>query len=177
MKPFITPEISVTGQKVLRFQCENIEIKNIAQWFKNLSIVGYSMPVDHSLQAAWIFRLIFDTGVALEFSAACTAVDGWQEVGSLNIRCIDKDDDEMPELDVPMVKKELPPFRVTSVAKLTYQDEHFQSECGIRFSTENEEEILVITGNSPGSVSVTTPFSTSPLKSEFLVAELERIFL
>lgn len=177
MKPFITPDISATGQKVLRLQCENIEPENISKYAQDLSVVAYSMPTGHSFQAAWIFRLIFSNGASLEFSSACTMVVGWQEAGSLNIQLVNQVTHEKSVIDAVLVRVEMPPFRVTSLAKLVYEDKDFRSECGIAIGGENEEEIVVATGISPGSVSIAAPFSTSPFEPEFSVSECNREFL
>ncbi len=177
MKPFITLDISATGQKVLRLQCENIETENISKYVQDLSVVAYSMPTGHSFQAAWIFRLIFSNGASLEFSSACTMVVGWQEAGSLNIQLIDQEANEKLAIDAVLVRVEIPPFRVTSLVKLVYEDKNFRSECGIAIGGGNEEEIVVATGISPGSVSISVPFSTSPFEPEFSVSECSRELL
>lgn len=174
MKPFITPDISANGQKVLRLQCESIEPENIPKYAQDLSVVAYSMPTGHSFQAAWIFRLIFSNGSSLEFSSACTMVVGWQEVGSLNIQLINQ---AKPDIDAVLVRFEVPPFRVTSLVKLVYEDNNFRSECGIAIGGENGDEIVVATGVSPGSVSIAAPFSTSAFDPEFSVSECSREFL
>ncbi|WP_353393388.1 hypothetical protein [Hydrogenophaga sp. 5NK40-0174] len=174
MKPFIIPDISTTGQKVFRLQCENIEPEKMPKYVQDLSVVAYSMPVGHSFQAAWIFRLIFSNGSSLEFSSACTMVDGWQEVGSLNIQLINQ---SKSDIDSVLVRVEVPPFRVTTLVKLVYEDNSFRSECGIAVGGENEEEIVVATGVSPGSVSIAAPFSTSPFEPEFPVSECSRELL
>ena len=171
MKPFITPEISASGQKVLRFQCKNIEAKNISSDMQNLSIVAYSMPIDHSFQAAWIFRLILSNGTSLEFSSACTAVMDWQEVGSLNIQLVNQAANKKSVTDAVLLRIEVTPFRIISLKKLTYEDKNFRTECGIAIYGQNEEEILITTGISPGSVSIAAPFSTDPFEPEFPVAQ------
>ena len=176
MKPFIIPDISANGQKVLRLQCENIEPENIQKYAQDLSVVAYSMPTGHSFQAAWIFRLIFSNGASLEFSSACTMVVGWQEAGSLNIQLISQAISEKPDIDAVLERVEVPPFRVTSLVKLVFEDNNFRSECGIAIGGENEE-IVITTGISPGSVSIAAPFSTSSFEPEFSVSECNREFL
>jgi hypothetical protein len=165
MKPFITPEISATEQKVLRFQCENITSENIPNYLQDLSVVAYAMPAGHSFQAAWIFRLIFSDDSSLEFSSACTMVVGWQEVGSLNVQLINP---VKMDADTVLVRVEVPPIRVMSLIKLLYENKNFRSECGIVIVGENEEEIVVATGISPGSVSIAAPFRRLLLSQSFL---------
>ena len=75
------------------------------------------------------------------------------------------------------MRVDVPPFRVTSLIKLVYEDNNFSSECGIAIGGANEEEIVVATGISPGSVSVSAPFSTSTFEPEFSVSECKREFL
>lgn len=174
MKPFIIPDILPDGKKVLHFQCENANAENVKNILQGLSIVAYSMPVGHSLQAAWNFRLILSNGYSLEFSSACTVVVGWQEVGSLNIQLINEAN---PGIDSVFVRVEVPPFRIKSLVKLVYEDQNFRSECGIAIEGDNEEEIVIAAGNSPGSVSIAAPFSVSPFEPEFSVSECIREFL
>ena len=104
-------------------------------------------------------------------------VVGWQEVGSLNIQLIDQTSSEKHDNDAVLVRVEVPQFRVTSLAKLVYEDNGFRSECRVAICGGNEEEIVITTGISPGSVSIAAPFSTSPFEPEFSVSECKRELL
>lgn len=174
MKPFITPDISADGRKLLKLQCENIESEKIPKYPQDLSIIAYSMPEGHSLQAAWIFRLIFSNEHSLEFSSACTMVDSFQEAGSLNIKLISRAVSENPEIDAVLVRIDIPHFQIKSMVKLTYEGDNFCSECGIAFGCANGEEIVIATGISPGSVSIAAPFSTSAFETEFSISKFNR---
>ncbi|MCY7388485.1 MAG: hypothetical protein LH481_10545, partial [Burkholderiales bacterium] len=154
MKPFITPEALDVGSKVIRFQCEGIVPENIWEGLRGLSIVAYEMPLEHSLRAAWIFRLIFDDCSIFEFSSACTMVVDWQEVGSLNIRLIHNSSDVPHHKVTGFVRVDIQQFSVGSLEKLVYQDDDVTSECGLVFCGVDDQEIVVAAGISPGSVSI-----------------------
>lgn len=174
MKSFITPDISANGQKIFRLQSENIDTKNILRHVQDLNIIAYLMPAEHSFQSAWIFRLIFNNGISLEFSSVCTMVNDWQEIGTLNIRLIDDTNSQESDIDQVLIKTEIPPFKVVSLIKLIYEDKEFCSDCGIVIIDQNEQEIVIATGISPGSVSILAPFSTSTFEPEFPVSECKR---
>lgn len=177
MKPFITPDISATGQKVLRFQCEGIASKDIWKSRQGLSVVAYAMPLGQSLQAAWIFQLIFDDGSLLEFSSACTQVIGWQEVGSLNIQLIRHPSNEQSDKGSDLLKTDVPNFRLNSLAKLVYVDNDVSSECALVLCGVSGEEIVVSAGISPGSVSIAAPFSETSFEPQFSVSVCKRELL
>jgi hypothetical protein len=44
MKPFITPEVSAQGKKLLKFQCEGISIRELRSMVLNKNIVCCSIP-------------------------------------------------------------------------------------------------------------------------------------
>lgn len=174
MKPFITPKTSLTGKKLLEFQCEGIEAKALGAFFEGRSIVAYAMPASHTLHSVWQFDLILDNGKRVEFSSACTQVFEWQEAGSLNLQvfggiCDDTDD---PLLQVTRLSISCP--RIVSIAKLTYEDTDFSSECGLALFCGNGEEILVAVGVAPGSVSVSAPFGRNSFEPEFPIAACKR---
>jgi hypothetical protein len=177
MKPYITPEISDAGHKLLRLQCENIEPKDIRRKTLNLSVVAYSMPPKHSFQAAWIFRLIFNNGNEIEFSSACTMVDSWQEAGSLNIQFMEKTMIEQSGEDSILLKVEIKPLLITSLIKLVYEGNEYESECGLIIVGETGQSITITTGVSPGSVSIKAPFSTSHFEPEFSLVNCRQISL
>ena len=174
MKPYITPEISPTGKKILRAQLEGTSSDQLAKNLADCSIVGYAMPKGHSFEAAWIFRLILDNGTSLEFSSTCTMVHGWQEAGSLNVQYIIHNPDAEWDLAPILVAVELPKLRVRSVEKLIYETEIFRSECGMEIRCDHKTTIVVMTGNPPGSVSVEAPFSTDKFEPEFYFEECSR---
>lgn len=172
MKPFIAPDILPNGKEVLRYQCEDLELGHFLETLSDLRVVAYSMPVGHSFQAAWVFRLIFNTGSALEFSSTSTMVGGWFGVGSLNMRFVQEE--ARSSGGGVMDRVEVPSFQLTSMAKLVCESDVMRSECGIVFGGEAGQEIVVTTGVPPGSVSIAAPFSSDPFEPEFAVSQCGR---
>jgi hypothetical protein len=172
MKPFIAPDILPNGKEVLRYQCEDLELGRFLQTLRDLRVVAYSMPDGHSFQAAWIFRLIFNTGSALEFSSTSTMVGGWIGMGSLNMRFVQKE--ARCGGGAVMTRVEVPSFQITSLAKLVCESDAIRSECGIVFGGEGGQEIVVATGIPPGSVTIAAPFSSAPFEPEFAVPQCSR---
>lgn len=174
MKPFITPELTATGKKVLAFQCEGVASDALSNAVKGRNIVAYSMPVGHSFQAAWVFRLILEGDDLFEFSSACTQVVGWHEVGSLSIRFVKGSNkgraDATPDLEAIAI----PVFRVLALEKLVYEDADVVSECALVLRGEDGEEIVVAAGIPPGSVSVTAPFTEGLFEPQFTLASCRR---
>jgi hypothetical protein len=172
MKPFIAPDILPNGKEVLRYQCEDLELGRFLATLRDLRVVAYSMPMGHSFQAAWLFRLIFNTGSALEFSSTNTMVSGWFGVGSLNMRYVQKE--SRYSADAVMERVDVPSFAITSLAKLVCESDVIRSECGIVFGGEAGQEIVVTTGIPPGSVSIAAPFSSAPFEPEFTMSQCSR---
>ena len=173
MKPFIT-NASEHGKFILRFQCEGKLREQIEETLLGSSIDSYAMPLTHSFQSAWIFRLYFDNGYCCEFSSSSTELIGWQEVGSLNIRFI-KNEDEQEESQNLLPKTYLDTFQVNNIEKLVYNDNDVYSECGLVFRDDQGKEIIIAAGISPGSVSVCASFTTGPFQPEFPVSDYQRI--
>jgi hypothetical protein len=92
-----------------------------------------------------------------EFSSASTVVTGWQEVGSLNIKCMLGKANSM---DGVFRKLSAGPFQVADVRCLVYEDAGVYSECGIVFYDDVGGEWTIAAGIPPGSVSISAPFLT-----------------
>lgn len=174
MKPFITPEISVTGKKVLTFQCEGIEASALWSALNGQQIVAYAMPYGHSFQAAWLFWLVLASGEVLEFSSACTQVVDWQEVGSLNIRFIGPAGVTSTDSELHRATVAVPPVHLQALEKLVYEDTDVVSECALVLRGEGGNEIVVAAGVPPGSVSVIASFSKGAFEPQFSISTCRR---
>lgn len=174
MKPFITLKFSASGKKLFSFQYEGTDSDSLWVLLEGRVIVAYSIPWRHSFKAAWMFRLFMDNNVMLEFSSACTKVVDWEEVGSLNIRFVDNyhqifsDDREMRKIEISATK-------LCKLEKIFYEDNEIISECALAFSMEGGGEIIVATGISPSSVSVSAPFEKISFEPEFSLNLCKRI--
>lgn len=174
MKPFITPKSSAVVKKLLHFQIEgNLNWSDLI----GREVVAYAKPSDHSFTEAWEFQLIFDDGGVLEFSSACTAVVGWQEVGTLNIKCVRPERQGVACGSLPTVSLITPPFFCERISRLGFEDDDVLTECGIVINAPNGDEIIIATGVSPGSVSVSAPFARDEFKPEFPLAVCKREIL
>lgn len=170
MKPYITDALQ-GGRFVLPFQIEGIPADQVGTSFDAASVVAYGLPKSQALQAAWLFRLVLDTGWILDFSSACTGVGGWQEIGSLNLqfaRTANEGD------AIEWVMNPLEDFRIASVERLVFEDEEVYAESGISFKDARHREIIVAAGTAPGSVTVALPSSPDLLQSEFELDQLQR---
>lgn len=174
MKPFITPEVSVIGKKMLAFQCKGIDASALWSALDGQHIVAYAMPTGHSFQAAWLFRLILSGGGLLEFSSACTQVVDWQEVGSLNIRFVDDSSYVSADLEPEVPTTAIPPLHLQALEKLVYEDADVVSECALALHGEDGEEIVVATGIPPGSVSVIASFTMGAFEPQFAISTCKR---
>jgi hypothetical protein len=177
MKPFITPEVSATGKKMLAFQCEGIDASALRTELIGQHIVAYSLPTGHSFQAAWLFRLILSGGGLLEFSSACTQVVDWQEVGSLNIRFVDHSSGVPADFELGMPTVAIPSLHLQALEKLVYEDADIVSECALVLHGEGSEEVVVAAGIPPGSVSVMASFTKGPFEPQFAISTCKRLRL
>ena len=174
MKSFINPEISVTGKKLLAFQFEGSENDSFWNLLRDHGVIGYAMPDGHTFQAAWLFRLICDGDMLIEFSSACTRVLGWQEVGTLNIRLMCRACEEpYDECHMPL-KIVSPAIPLKGIEKLVYEDDDVITECGLVLCGLDGKEIVIAAGISPGSVSVAATFAEGKFEPQFPLSMCKR---
>lgn len=175
MKPFIIPELSPTGQKILRLQCEGVERGALGKSIEGSNVVAYAMPEGQAHSAAWLFQLILDDGRLLEFSSACTEVVDWQEVGSLNIVLETEASEVRKSGAIAWARVPVAPFRISSADVLVYQDGDVVSECGLVICGQADSQIVICAGIPPGSVSVLLPNSKDSFEPQFSVSACTRL--
>ena len=174
MKPFITDAL-VNGRYILKYQIEGLNFSDIEPLFVGSKIVGYIFPKNQSLTTAWDFKLLFDNGKSIQFSSACTNVGGWDEMGSLNMSFSNYVSNEY--LDTNIYQKNEISFSVTEIEKLIYESKNVYSEAGIIFVSNIGEEIIIAASVSPGSISVSTPFSEANFEPELSLDDYKRVTL
>jgi hypothetical protein len=175
MKPFITPELSVVGQKVLRLQCEGVERGDLRTSIEGSSVVAYAMPKGHTHRATWLFQVILGDGRLLEFSSACTRVVDWQEVGSLNVLIAIQPSEATKGGVTALPIVDVTPFSISALDMLVYEDHDVVSECGLVICGHGDSQIIVAAGIPPGSVSVATLDSTESFEPQFSVSVCTRV--
>jgi hypothetical protein len=163
MKPFIT-DACKDGRCTLPFQLEGLKREQLEDTLVGKCIVAYALPEGHSLECAWQCRFLLAHGSVLEFSSACTVVTGWQEVGSLNIKYSHSEADRSADIfkEVAVAK-----CHIAAIQRLIYEDSRVYSECGLVIHDLSGREVIVAAGVSPGSVSVSAPFSDESFSPEF----------
>lgn len=109
-------------------------------------------------------------------ATGCTGqprVGNWKEVGSLNLSFKGKGQDTDSD-SASWVIEPVSNFKIGNVESLIYEDQEVFSECGIALGDERDGEIIVAAGVSPGSVSISVPFSSCKFQPEFEVAKYQR---
>jgi hypothetical protein len=175
MKPFITPDMTPTGKKAFPYQCEGAECKELWSRLKGQSLVAYSLPEGHTLQTAWELVLVFDSGLTLEFSSACSQAVDWQEVGSLNVRVAHLSIGD--GATTASKKNEIPvsPIDLVAAEKLIYEDDDVVVECGLVLCGRDSQEVVIAAGVPPGSVTAQAPFSMGQsFEPQFRLSECKR---
>lgn len=174
MKPFITDALK-DGRYILHYQTEGIDVADLKKKIKGLNVIAFSMPKSQSLACVWELRVYFSDRSAIDFSSAFTGVGGWNEIGSLNIKFYDEL--SMPDgLDSDLyVKTKVNDFYISDVEFLIFRAEDVYSECGIIFIDSLKEEIIVMSGVSPGSVTMLTPFDKISFSPEFSYKDYQRL--
>ena len=175
MKSFITPKVTEAGKKLLQFQLEGADLESIRDTMCGHRVTAYGMPEGHTFHSAWEFQLHFDgSGTFIEFSSACTQVVDWQEVGSLNVRFVARDEKYKASVGLELPKHDISFFAVEKVEVLVYEDDDVISECGLVLSGADGGEIIIAAGISPGSVSVSAPFATGSFEPQFSISACRR---
>lgn len=159
MKPFITPEMTLSGKKAFRYQCEGVECNDLWNRLKGQTLVAYATPDGQTVQEAWELSFVFGTGLIVEFSSACTQVVDWQEVGSLNVCMTDQSMEVDGAATATHKRVTVPAIGLISAERLVYEDDDVVVECGLVLRGRENQEVVIAAGISPGSVTVLAPFS------------------
>lgn len=163
MKPFITPEVTANGRMKFSYQCEGVACEALWRELAGQRLAAYAVPSGHTLQVAWGMSFIFESGLVLDFSSACTQAIGWQEVGSLNIQLIHPSVNGVSAVGADRNEVAIPVIELAYAEKLIYEDDDVVVECGLLLRGRGEQEVVVSAGIPPGSVSVHAPFSAGQL--------------
>jgi hypothetical protein len=167
MKHFITPDEFKNGKRLLPFQIEGASIYELLTLLTDRHILGWDVPVGHSLKEAWPIRLIFEQFILVEVSSACTVTTGWQEVGSLNISVQIDTAESKSSGAFERIYSSVSEFKVESVEKLVFENETLITECGIVFVSSNGLEIVVMAGIPPNSVTAFIGVDNESFSPEF----------
>lgn len=167
MNHYITPEVLENGKTLLRFQCEGFVVNNLWQIIQNLNVIGYSVPIDHSLRETWNFRVFLDNGFSIDFTSACTMINEIQEIGSLNIALNRNVVNDVNDKYANCQRIVIPSFCISKLNKLIYEEDNFITECGILLSDATDRTIVVAAGVPPCSVTVSSFFNNNLFKPEF----------
>ena len=171
MKPFITDAFR-DGRFHLPFQVEGLASEDLGSVFLGANVLSCLLPENHSMEAAWLPRLVLDNEWCIDFSSACTEVGNWKEVGSLNLEfCWRPPEGE----SVKWSTTSLSDFCIKRVELLIYEDSEVSTAAGIVLIDKVGREIVVATGISPGSVSIALPLSQGSFRPEFPVEQCRRL--
>jgi hypothetical protein len=157
------------GIFTLPIQIKPITIQEFKNTFLNTNVVAYgfsgSFPSMRTFKSANGFLLYFDNNKIVEFCSLKTMIkDSWDEYGSLKIQTHD-DPSTIRQGLMPIERFEIEPFIVNSITKLVYQDEGMYIDCGIVFSENENNEILIAAGFST-DVTIRTSFSNEEFDTD-----------
>jgi hypothetical protein len=116
------------------------------------------------LEQTWRFALNLDDGCKVVLSSIPIEIGKWKEIGCLNIALL-----RLPPAlnEAKWTIITIPNFFVESTEWLVVNDDEVYVECGITVKDRLQREIVVTAGVSPGSVSVSMPFSNNSFNPEF----------
>jgi hypothetical protein len=167
MKPFIIPKVTAAGKTLFGFQVEHFAQADLES-LHNKHVISFRLAGKQTFQQAWDFEINFSDNVSAEFSSACTQLNGWHEIGSLNVRLWRRDEPSQYSAEVHQLMND---FTVDKIEKIVFEDEEIISECGLCFRSADGLRIIVAAGNSPGSVSVSMPGFDEKFSPQFPVED------
>lgn len=162
MKPYITPEMTLDKKSAFNFQWEGITREEFGSRLSGQKLVAYVIPEGHDFREAWNLLLILESGMTLDFSSACSRSVGWHEVGSLNINLLPFDNGSDENMLVSGVRVSISPIDLVAIDKIIYEDDDVVVECGLILRGSNED-VTICAGISPGSISLSAPFTMGQL--------------
>lgn len=169
MKPFTTQRNQMNN---FELDLEGFGDASLLDVFGGTSIESLAVPIGHSLTTAWLVLLSLKSGVLVELCSLCNDLGDWQEVGSLKLRLIAGKVHDVP--NVEWISSNVHNFIVDKVDKVEYCESSFRTECGLCFVSSNNEELWIVAGPAPGSVSVKLPDSCEDFVTEFPIDEYIR---
>jgi hypothetical protein len=145
---------------VLPLICHGVPPEGLARNLVGRTVTAYAMPPKHSLEAAWLFTLYFEDGGNLEFWSEFYNTAGWNELGVLVVSSLGEAV-EGRSMNLEQFRVEIPSIRIAGCRKLLCEEDGFLAEYGLLLAGEDEENLIIAAGISPGSVSVRLPSDVS----------------
>lgn len=175
MKPYITDVNGDRSKKItLMCQMQGLQRAEFVHALTAHTIVSFSYPGNQSLQEAWLFSFTLDSGWNVTFSSVCADIGDWKEVGYLNVAF---------SLTLPTLNETdwiiigVNNFLIKSVEWLVVNNDEIYVECGLVVKDALDREIIVAAGVSPGSVSISSPFSNNSFIPEFTTEQCTRLLI
>lgn len=122
-------------------------------------LTGYALKprANGRLDTLWIFL----PNKTLEIRAEITPVDDWEEIGTLQFRCL-------PENE-PCPDKTLIPsswLEIASISKLLVEDKKFKAECGIVIKNTEGNNLFIVVGALPLTIELKANFYENNFQPE-----------
>lgn len=166
MKPFTTTESLPGGKTRFLANFEGAPRVRFTAMLSGESVVAYCVPSGQSLEGAWFLQLFLGSEFVVEITASSTRAENWQEFGTVNVVVMEQG--RQTQLDGPKV--EVMPFQIEDVTLLLYEDENHLVESGLALRGRQLEDVLIVAGEYPGSITVKAPFAGSGFEPQFPIA-------
>lgn len=132
-------------------------------------IVGYAVDsiFQRGMSTIWLF-LVDDT--ILKIHTTMTDTTGWNEVGTLVFRSVDKGGD-MPEiLSLPQSWR-----NVAAIEKLCVVDDDFSAESGLQISNNLGEVFIIVCSENVYQIEILAPFFHGEFLPEYELAHYKHV--
>lgn len=140
--------------------------------FQGTAIESLAIPVGHSLTATWLVILSLSNGMLVEICSQCNDLGNWREVGSLKLRLIVGKVHDAPSVE--WVASSMSDFNIGRVDVITHCENDYLAECGLCLNSSSGQELWILAGVAPGSVTVRIPGSSNEFVPEFPIDEYLR---
>ena len=123
-------------------------------------LTGYAIKprLNGRLDTLWLF-LPNDT---LQIRSEITTVDNWEEIGTLQFRCL-------PENETCPDKTLIPSswLKIASISKLLVEEKEFKAECGVVIENTEGNNLFIVVGALPLTIELKANFYEGDFQPEY----------
>lgn len=156
----------------LLFELADFDNRTLPEVVVGAKILSLSIPIGHSLRAAWLVLISLSNGLFIELCSVPNDLGDWREAGSLKLRLRTRMLNETEE-PIEWSSYHFEDFVIHKVEKIKFQEPMLNIESGICFSNA-DGELWIVAATSPGSVSIKGPGLTEDFEPEFPIDEYVR---
>nr|TKK08841.1 hypothetical protein SrhCFBP13529_01070 [Stenotrophomonas rhizophila] len=153
MKPFTTTEILADGRRHLPAQFEGLDRTGLLHVLKHAEIRTCRIPAGQQRDRVWSACLALASGDSLEITASSTLLQGWDEIGTINLALKQAFVDHGALIELPGFAG----FVIDRVSIVQWHGEGAIADAGLAFHASDGHSFSAVSIDLPGAFRITGP--------------------